>query len=71
MALTFTKTPCGVIAPSLIPKPLGDKVKTDRRDCRRLARLHQAGKLAAIRIPTVRPVALLGRHLSVTTGPAL
>ena len=51
MALTFTKTPCGVIAPSLIPKPLGDKVKTDRRDCRRLARLHQAGKLAAIRVP--------------------
>jgi transposase len=28
---------CEVIAPSLIPKAPGDKVKTDRRDCRRLA----------------------------------
>ena len=44
---------CEVIAPSLIPKAPGDKVKTDRRDCRRLARLHRAGELVAIRIPTV------------------
>ena len=43
---------CEVIAPSLIPKAPGDKVKTDRRDCRRLARLHRAGELVAIRIPT-------------------
>jgi transposase len=42
-----------VIAPSLIPRAAGDKVKTDRRDCRRLARLHRAGELVAIRIPTV------------------
>jgi transposase len=42
---------CQVIAPSLIPKAPGDKVKTDRRDCRRLARLHRAGELVAIRIP--------------------
>ena len=26
--------------------------ETDRRDCRRLARLHRAGELVAIRIPT-------------------
>jgi transposase len=44
---------CEVIAPSLIPKAPGDKVKTDRRDCRRLARLHRAGELVSIRIPTV------------------
>jgi transposase len=44
---------CQVIAPSLIPKAPGDKVKTDRRDARRLARLHRAGELVAIRIPTV------------------
>src|SRR5215212_4035054 len=44
---------CEVIAPSLIPKAPGDRVKTDRRDCRRLARLHRAGELVAIRIPTV------------------
>jgi len=43
---------CEVIAPSLIPKAPGDKVKTDKRDCRRLARLHRAGELVAIRIPT-------------------
>jgi transposase len=44
---------CQVIAPTLIPKAPGDKVKTDRRDCRRLARLHRAGELVAIRVPTV------------------
>jgi transposase len=44
---------CEVIAPSLIPKAPGDRVKTDKRDCRRLARLHRAGELVAIRIPTV------------------
>jgi transposase len=43
---------CEVIAPALIPKAPGDRVKTDRRDCRRLARLHQAGELVAIRIPS-------------------
>src|SRR5712691_2095166 len=43
---------CDVVAPSLIPKAPGDRVKTDRRDCRRLARLHRAGELTAIRVPT-------------------
>jgi len=43
---------CDVVAPSLIPKAPGDRVKTDRRDCRRLARLHRAGELVAIRIPS-------------------
>jgi transposase len=43
---------CEVIAPSLIPRAPGDKVKTDRRDCRRLARLHRAGELVCVRIPT-------------------
>lgn len=28
-------------------------MKTDKRDCRRLARLHRAGELVAIRVPTV------------------
>ena len=44
---------CQVIAPALIPKAPGDKIKTDRRDCRRLARLHRAGELVAICVPTV------------------
>jgi transposase len=43
---------CVVVAPSLIPKAPGDRVKTDRRDARRLARLHRAGELTAIRVPT-------------------
>jgi transposase len=47
-----------VIAPSLIPRAAGDKVKTDRRDCRRLARLHRAGELVAIRIPTAQEEAV-------------
>jgi transposase len=49
---------CQVIAPSLIPKAPSDKVKTDRRDCRRLARLHRAGELVCIRIPTVQEEAV-------------
>jgi hypothetical protein len=44
---------CQVIAPALIPKAPGDKIKTDSRDCRRLARLHRAGELVAICVPTV------------------
>jgi len=44
---------CEVIAPSLIPVAPGDKVKTDKRDCRRLALLHRAGQLVAIRVPSV------------------
>jgi transposase len=42
---------CQVIAPSLIPTAPGDRVKTDRRDCKRLARLLRAGELVAIRVP--------------------
>jgi transposase len=44
---------CDVVAPSMIPVAPGDRVKTDKRDCRRLARLHRAGQLVAIRVPTV------------------
>jgi transposase len=43
---------CQVIAPSLIPKSPGERVKTDKRDCRKLARLHRAGELVAIRVPS-------------------
>lgn len=49
---------CDVVAPSLIPKAPGDKVKTDTRDCRRLARLHRAGELIAIRVPSPREEAV-------------
>ena len=43
---------CEVVAPSLIPKGGSDKVKTDKRDSRRLARLHRAGELTPVRVPT-------------------
>jgi transposase len=42
---------CEVIAPSLIPKRAGDRIKTDRRDARQLARLFRAGELTAIQVP--------------------
>jgi len=50
--LTSMGVACDVVAPSLIPKAPGDRVKTDKRDSRRLARLHRAGELVAIAIPT-------------------
>ena len=43
---------CELIAPGLIPRRPGDKVKTDRRDAEKLARLFRAGELSVIRIPT-------------------
>lgn len=42
---------CQVIAPSLIPKRAGDRIKTDGRDSVRLAELSRAGELRAIWIP--------------------
>ena len=38
---------CMVVAPSLIPRKAGDRVKTDRRDSLSLARLYRAGELTA------------------------
>lgn len=42
---------CQVVAPSLIPKKAGDRVKTDRRDALSLARLRRAGELTAVWVP--------------------
>jgi transposase len=42
---------CEVVAPSLIPRRAGERIKTDRRDCLRLAELSRAGELRAIWIP--------------------
>lgn len=49
---------CTVVAPSLTPKGSGDKIKTDRRDARMLARLHRAGELTAVHIPDERDEAV-------------
>ena len=43
---------CDVIAPSLIPVRAGDRVKTDRRDARKLVRLYRAGELTFVMAPT-------------------
>jgi transposase len=43
---------CDVVAPSLIPRRAGDRVKTDKRDASRLARLHRAGELTPVRVPS-------------------
>jgi len=43
---------CDIVAPSLTPVRPGDRVKTDRRDARRLARLYRAGELTFVRPPT-------------------
>ena len=50
--------PCDVIAPSLIPKKLGDWVKTDKKDEEKIARMHRMGELTAIRVPTPAQEAL-------------
>jgi transposase len=42
---------CAVVAPSLIPKKPGDRVKTNRRDAAMLARLHRAGELTSVWVP--------------------
>src|SRR6202162_5604043 len=38
---------CAVVAPSLIPKRAGDRVKTDRRDAARLGQTHRGGGVKA------------------------
>ena len=49
---------CWVVAPSLIPKKTGDRVKTDRRDALQLARLARSGDLTPVYVPTVDDAAI-------------
>jgi transposase len=42
---------CDVVAPSLIPRRPGERVKTNRRDATMLARLHRAGELTPVWVP--------------------
>lgn len=44
---------CDVIAPSLIPIRAGDRVKTDRRDAKKLVRLYRAGELSFVQPPSL------------------
>jgi transposase len=49
---------CRVVAPSLIPKKPGDRVKTDRRDAVEIARLLRSGDLTAVYVPSVEDEAI-------------
>jgi transposase len=49
--LTQLGVDCEVIAPTLIPKKSGERIKTDRRDAIKLARCYRAGDLTPIWIP--------------------
>ena len=49
---------CQVVAPSLIPKRPGDKVKTDRRDAVELARLLRSGDLTPVYVPSIEDEAV-------------
>lgn len=49
--LTQNGFPCTVVAPSMIPKKSGSRIKTDRRDAEALARLYRAGELTPIYVP--------------------
>jgi len=42
---------CTVVAPALIPRRAGERVKTNRRDAVTLARLHRAGELTGVWVP--------------------
>jgi transposase len=50
--LTTSRVSCQVIAPALIPQKPGERVKTNRRDARKLVELGRAGLLTAVQPPT-------------------
>lgn len=56
--LTRKGYPCSVVAPSMIPKRSGDRVKTDRRDAVELARLMRSGDLEGVYVPSVEDEAI-------------
>jgi transposase len=56
--LTKKGLQCLVVAPSLIPKKAGDRVKTDRRDAVQLARLLRSGDLTPVYVPRVEDEAI-------------
>ncbi len=49
---------CVVVAPSKIPQQSGNRLKNDKRDCLSLARLHRAGELTSVYVPTEEDEAL-------------
>ena len=56
--LNATGISCVIVAPSLIPVQPGQRIKTDRRDARKLADLHRNGQLVEVRIPETETEAM-------------
>ena len=56
--LTGKGLECLVVAPSLIPKKSGDRVKTDRRDAVQIARLLRTSDLTPVYVPAVQDEAI-------------
>jgi transposase len=56
--LTAKGLECKVVAPSMVPKKSGERVKTDRRDAVNLARLERAGELTAVHVPELEDEAM-------------
>jgi len=56
--LTRLGVHCDVVAPTLIPMMAGDRVKTDKRDAKKLARLYYAGELTPVWVPDAEHEAL-------------
>ena len=50
--VTTARVSCDVVAPALIPRKPGERVKTNRRDARKLVELGRAGLLTAVQPPT-------------------
>jgi len=50
--VTTSRVSCAVIAPALIPRKPGERIKTNRRDARKLVELGRAGLLTAVQPPT-------------------
>jgi len=57
-SLTTTGHGCRGVAPSLIPKKSGARVKTDRRDALQVARLMRSGDLTPVYVPAVHDEAM-------------
>jgi transposase len=60
---------CTVVAPSRIPRKPGERIKTDRRDAMKLARLNRAGELDAVWVPDTAHEAM--RDLVRSRGDAM
>ena len=50
--MTTARVTCDVVAPALIPRKPGERVKTNRRDADKLAELGRAGLLTVVQPPT-------------------